>query len=481
MTRKASLWFLICGFMQRGISLITTPIFTRLLTTDEYGAYTVYNSWLELFTVVVTLKLGVGAYLQGLVKYDYDQDKYTSSLLGLSTTSVGIWFVFYLIFSDPVNSMTGLSTYLMICMFIMMWSTGVFEFWSAKQRVAYNYKGLVTVTIISVIAKPLLSILLVISTDDYKVEARVTGLAIVEFSLFVGMFVVMMYRGRTYYDKHHWLSALKYNLPLVPHYLSALILAHSDRIMIKMMIDESSAGKYGLAYNVASIVRLFNTSLNNVLIPWTYQSIKKKEYKRIGKYSLILMLLIAVINLVIMAVAPEMIRFFAPKEYYDAVDCIYPVSMAVFFMFMYDTFSKFVMYFEKTKYVMYVSVVSAALNVGLNFLLIPIFGYVAAAYTTLICYIVYGIGHYIFMRIVCKKNGIECPYNALLILLISVAFILTGFLMLLLKELVIVRYATLVAVLVVAFLVKDRIIGLLKQMKKERKAKTVKEGRKDNE
>ena len=63
------------------------------------------------------------------------------------------------------------------------------------------------------------------------------------------------------------------------------------------MIDNSAAGKYGLAYNVASIVRLFNTSLNNVLTPWTYQSIKKGEYKKIGKYGLVFMTMIAIINI----------------------------------------------------------------------------------------------------------------------------------------------------------------------------------------
>lgn len=36
---KASLWFLICAFLQKGISFITTPIFTRLLSTSEYGQY----------------------------------------------------------------------------------------------------------------------------------------------------------------------------------------------------------------------------------------------------------------------------------------------------------------------------------------------------------------------------------------------------------------------------------------------------------
>ena len=65
---RASFWFLICSFLQKGISSITTPIFTRLLTTDEYGQYGAFNSWLGIITIFVTLNLFYGVYTQGLVK-----------------------------------------------------------------------------------------------------------------------------------------------------------------------------------------------------------------------------------------------------------------------------------------------------------------------------------------------------------------------------------------------------------------------------
>ena len=74
---KASLWFLICSFLQKGISTITTPIFTRLLSTAEYGNYSVFNSWLGIVSIVVTLDLFAGVYTQGLVKFD---DKRNQSL-----------------------------------------------------------------------------------------------------------------------------------------------------------------------------------------------------------------------------------------------------------------------------------------------------------------------------------------------------------------------------------------------------------------
>ena len=71
---KASLWFLICGFLQKGISMLTTPIFTRIMTEAEFGRFHVYNSWLGILQIIVTLNLAAGVYTRGLVKNEEDQE-----------------------------------------------------------------------------------------------------------------------------------------------------------------------------------------------------------------------------------------------------------------------------------------------------------------------------------------------------------------------------------------------------------------------
>ena len=62
---KASFWFLITGFLQKGISVITTPIFTRLLSTSEYGQLSIYNSWAGIITIFATLNLSAGVFMRG--------------------------------------------------------------------------------------------------------------------------------------------------------------------------------------------------------------------------------------------------------------------------------------------------------------------------------------------------------------------------------------------------------------------------------
>ena len=71
---KAALWFTICGFVQKGISFITVPIFTRLLTTEQYGVVSIFYSWESIFIIFCTLNLFSGVFNNGMIKYENDRD-----------------------------------------------------------------------------------------------------------------------------------------------------------------------------------------------------------------------------------------------------------------------------------------------------------------------------------------------------------------------------------------------------------------------
>ena len=89
---KASFWFTFCNFFQKGISMLSIPIFTRLMNTEQYGMYSVYQSWYSILTIIVTLNLFAGVYNRGLVKYEDDRNGFTSSMLGLSFLATLVFF-----------------------------------------------------------------------------------------------------------------------------------------------------------------------------------------------------------------------------------------------------------------------------------------------------------------------------------------------------------------------------------------------------
>lgn len=454
---KASFWFLVCSVMQRGISVITTPIFTRLLNTEEYGQVGVFNSWLDIVSVFVTLRLYYGVFVQGLVKYEEDKIKYASSMQGLGLTLSIIWTIVYFLFRNYWNELFKLTTTQMLAMMLMIWATGAFRFWAATKRNEFEYRALVIITIIVSVLKPLLGIYLVTHSED-KATARILAIAIVEIAAYSLLFFIQVIRGKQFYSKKYWKHALMFNIPLIPHYLSQTVLNSSDRIMIRNMVGVSEAGIYTLAYNVSKIMSMFNQALTQTLNPWIYQKIKAKQENEIGKMGCFSLLFVGGLNLALIAFAPEILSFFAPEAYHEAIWVIPPVALSVYFQFSYNLFACFEFYFEKTKFIMIASVGGAVLNIILNYVFINIFGYIAAGYTTLFCYMVYAISHYICMKRICSKiDYCKDIYDEKSILMISMAILTSGILLLVTYKNNVIRYI-IICISIIIIIFKRRII-----------------------
>ena len=461
---KAAIWFLICSFLQKGISVITTPIFTRLLTTYEYGQFNVFNSWFSIVNIFVSLMLSGGVCTQGLVKFDKERDIFSSSLQGLTLTLVSVWTVIYLLFHNYFNNLFSLTTNQCLLMLVMIWTGAVFNLWASEQRVLYKYKVLVLVTLIVSVAKPVVGIIFVTQAKD-KVTARILGLALVELIGYFGLFIHQVVKGKCFFSKKYWKYALWFNIPLVPHYLSQAILNSSDRIMINNMVGSSAAGIYSLAYSISSMMIIFNTALVNTISPWIYTKIKERKLADIAGTSYLTMIMVAFVNLALIAFAPEAVSIFAPKSYYDAIWIIPPVAMSVYFMYAYDIFAKFQFYFEKTKFVMVASSASAIVNIVLNYIFIKLFGYYAAGYTTLFCYALYTVSHYLFMNKIIRENldGFKV-FDTKILLAITFGMLILGFIMLFLYNFIYIRYAVILLTLIICIIKRNQIMGICKSV-----------------
>lgn len=79
-----ALWYLFGDMVVRGLGVITTPIFSRLLTRTEYGSFSNFSSWESILLVIVTLDLSTSIVR---AKYDYSENisEYLSSITLIST------------------------------------------------------------------------------------------------------------------------------------------------------------------------------------------------------------------------------------------------------------------------------------------------------------------------------------------------------------------------------------------------------------
>lgn len=410
------------------------------MSTSEYGQYSVFSSWLSILTCFVSLNIYRGVYTEGLVKFSDIRHKYAAAFQGLLFTLCLIWLGIYLVFYQPIDQALEITFFQGVFMVSIIWTDGVYQLWAQQQRVEYQYKSLVIVTLIHAVSAPLIEILLITISSD-KVTARIFGLAFTSLICFGWMCFQQIYAGKTFFSRKIWKHAIWLSVPLIPHYLSQMILNSSDRIMIQKMVGSSEAGIYSLAYSVSLIMTVFNISLLSTIEPWIYQKIKSKEIEKLSKAAYPSFILIASVNLLLIAFAPEIIKIFVPAEYYEAIWVIPPVAISVYFKFMYSFYALFEFYYEKTNYITIATLTGAIINTITNAIFIKIFGYMAAGYTTLACYIIYTVMHYHFMKIICKKNmdGAE-PYNLKIIAAVSLGFMALGFLLMAFYNYPVIRY-----------------------------------------
>lgn len=391
---KAAIWFIICSFLQKGISFITVPIFARIMSTSQYGIYSLYISWFQVLTLFTSLNLFYGTLDNGMVKFEKDRDKYISSMQGLTITLTTIVFIIYLLFSTQWHEIIRLSPIYIYIMFIEMFVGPSLSFWSGRQRFEYTYKKLVFVTLIKSIFNPVFALGLMCFFSD-KALGRILAIVIVEIIISGFLMIRQFKKGKSFFHKKYWKYALHLSIPMLPHYLAGTILNQGDRIMIEKIVNMNSVAYYSIAYSIGMLMNIFTSAINSAITPYIYQKLKSKNLEGVKELINIILFLIACISICMILISPELILLFGSNKYSAGQYVIPPIIASVYFIFLYGIFSLPQFYYEKTKFLMLSSVCAALLNIILNFIFIKAFGFIAAAYTTLICYILYSIGHYV--------------------------------------------------------------------------------------
>ena len=463
---KAAIWYTICNLLQKGILLIAVPIYTRILSPEQYGAYTVFLSWLEIFEILATFRLSWDGYTVGLTKYSNDRDRYTASVQGLGFTITSIALIVYLAVPSLINRITGMTSELTLMIFALLYTMPSITFWTARQRVEYRYQAAVMITMTSSILIPILGVATALKID-HKENAIIGARVVVQGVIGLCLMYVNCHKKFCFFNKEYWKRSWKFNAPLVPYYLSTTVLSTSDRIIIQNLVGKAQAGIYSVAYSASMVMTLLNYSLNAAIQPWLFAKMKEKKYKEIPGVISSLLIVVAGLNLLLTAFAPEAIAILAPPEYSEAIWVVPPLAASVFVMFFYQHFVNVEFYFEDSKIIAIASIGSAVLNVALNFLLIPVAGYLVAGYTTLASYLIFGFAHYMFMRRICKKNG--CPTSIVNIrqmcLIMLVFFVLMAILAFGYTAAP-TRYAFILIVLVIAVIKRNLIIQKIKALKK---------------
>jgi len=180
--------------------------------------------------------------------------------------------------------------------------------------------------------------------------------------------------------------------------------------------------------------------------PYFMEKMEKKEYEKILFISKNYRNLFAVLYTLILFISPEIVRLMAEESYWEGLYIVPYIFLAYFFNFMFTFETNTEYYFKKTHYVSIGTMLAAALNVILNIIFIPRYGYVAAAITTDVSYLFLFVFHFLITKYKMKK-----PMYGLKFHLVSLAMALgSTFAFLILKDLIFVRYILCGIIVIVA-------------------------------
>lgn len=145
---KATLWFTLSNFINLGVSMLTTPIASRLLSKPEYGVISVYHTWEGIFSIIATLNLFCGIQEVCIAKNREDQNHVTASLMVLSLIIVVSFALIFIVFHKFVSALLKLDIKFIIIMIFDIGSNAIVKFWFTQKRFNYVYKAFVIVTIL---------------------------------------------------------------------------------------------------------------------------------------------------------------------------------------------------------------------------------------------------------------------------------------------------------------------------------------------
>lgn len=463
---KASATYTLSNFITKGIGIITIPIYTRIMTTDQIGVVATYNAWMAILAVIASMGLTTGSFSIAMHEHKDFRNQYESAALTLTTIVSVLLMIIYAIFFQRINVILGLPWQLIVLMLTGFMLHPAIDFWMARQRFEYKYKLCAAISITCAAVSSVLSLIVVYlfsnNHSDKVAIGRLYATYFVYYGVALVLYICIMIQGKTFFHVNYWKYGIKLSIPLMFHALAKHVLDVSDKIMIKRMCGDSSVGIYGTLYSISSLSLLIWNAINASLVPFMFSCMENKsdDRKKMNQIIIPMLAIYGFVSVALVLIAPEIVTIIAPAEYYEAIYIMPPVAAGIYFISLYCVMGNVLLYHKKTNRIMSATFIAAILNIVLNNYFIRIYGYIAAAYTTLFCNIVLAV----MQGYMAKMSERKLPFNIEVIGLLSFMVVICVLPCSLLYKYVGIRYGIIAVLLIVMYSLRRKIIELYRQM-----------------
>ena len=415
--------YLISTLTVKSISILTTPLFTRILSLNEYGILSIYQTWVNIFAVFIGLQLS-GSIASARIHYKPNEFKsYIKSILGLSSITFIIIVVISFVLLEHLSIILLIENTLVPLILIQSFSVYISIFYltyciqnkKPKSHLIYS----VSIASFSI----LLSIIMVMMLEENKYYGKIYGFMTVNILGLIYVYYELYYKIASGIRLKDWLFALPISIPLIIHLLSNLVIGQSNRIIITKYLGYEEAAIFSVAYMIGSFSLMVAEATNNVWSPWYLDNTKKNNTQLIRNVSKQYVIAITVIFGFIILMSREILAIMAPAIYSTGGSSVVIITVGIFFQYLYRFPLGYEVYTRNMKWIALATIISALLNYYLNIILVQDYHILGAAFSTLVSYIVLFLAHEIIARRIIK--GYNIPFYTYLPSIITITLIAT--------------------------------------------------------
>lgn len=393
-----------------GISIITGPLFSRLLGDSGYGTLRIYNVWVSVIAILFTLQTQ-GTLVNARVEYPEEaQKRYQSSVMSLSLLVFLACSATVLVLLKPISAMLKLEPALIGLMLLQAFGTFCVNFLNTKYT--YEFKaGRNMVTSLAVTLVTLtLSILLILQLPhETRYYGRIVAIASTYGLIGIPVCILILARGKTFFNREYWKFCVALAIPAVFHNLSDLILGQSDQVMLQHMTDVATVGHYGYAWQFANILFVLFGALNKTWCPFFFEEMKQGKREAMMAKTRNFLELFTILACGFVLLTPEVFHIYAREDYWSGTTVI-PLFVASYYINFLCTFPvNYEYYHKQTKVVAVVTIFSSLVNVVLNYFFIKAIGMHGAALATVLSHGLQLLLHYVYCRFRLKQG--EYPFK----------------------------------------------------------------------
>lgn len=402
----------------RAVNLISIPIFSRLLSTSEYGRVDVFMTYVNIFMIVLGLDFH-GTVGKGRLDYGKDADAYeSSSILFTTCFTVFVYFIINILYNIFPN-LLGVERNIANLIFLYSYAMFVVNYKAAEYNFYYKYDKNMIMSFAVAIGNLGLSVLFILTIfSKNRFYGRILGAIIPTVLIGTIVYFRLMKKGGLLIKNEYVKYSLQFGIPLIPHNLSHMVLSSADRIMINSIIGSSGAGIYSLVYTLGMMLQVVSEAFNNVFSPWLFRRMQEQEYQVIKNAQRFYLLFYSMITVAVMMISPEIIKIIGPMGYWEGIPIAMWVVFATFLNFTYTLYVNIEFFHRKTALISLGTIMAAICNIVLNKMFLAKYGYQFGAISTVISYLALLIFHMIIVDYVLKIKIVDDIYVYIVVVLV---------------------------------------------------------------